>query len=77
MRVKKLIKVWLLYGTGIQLGFLLKGVYFFYMLLRERYCFNVHILNLLQDLFISCMRALAGLRTKDKPLVRSENSVSV
>lgn len=32
------------------------------------------ILKLLQDLAISYLKAMVGVRTKDKPLVRAENS---
>ena len=32
------------------------------------------VLKLLQDLAISYLRVMVGVRTKDKPLVRAENS---
>ena len=47
------------------------------MPLRKKYCFNMCILNLVQDLFISCLKVLMSVGTKDKPLVRAENSSSV
>ena len=34
-------------------------------------------MNLFQDLFVSCLKLLVGARTKEKPLVRTENSSSV
>ena len=47
------------------------------MPLRKKYCFNMCILNLLQHLFISCLKVLVRAGTKFKPLVRPENSSSV
>ena len=32
---------------------------------------------LFQDLFVSCLKVLVGVETKDKPLVRTENSFLV
>ena len=51
-RVKKLIKVWLSEGGGIQFDLLLKGDGFPWMLLQKKYCFNMCVLNLVQDIFI-------------------------
>ena len=47
------------------------------MLLRKKHCFNKHALNLFKDLFMSCLKVLVGLGTKDKLLVRNENCFSV
>ena len=48
------------------------------MLLRKKtYRFSVRVLNLFQDLFVSCLKLLMGVGTKEKPLVRTENSSSV
>ena len=48
------------------------------MLLRKKkYCFSVRVLKLFQDLFVSCLKLLVGVGTKEKPLVRTENSSSV
>ena len=47
------------------------------MLLRKKYCVNMRVLNLFQDSVISCLKVLVGLGTKDKLLVRTENSSSV
>ena len=41
------------------------------------FSFSVRVLNLFQDLFVSCLKLLVGARTKEKPLVRTENSSSV
>ena len=35
------------------------------------------VLNLFQDSFVSCLKVLVGVGTKDKPLVRAANSSSV
>ena len=48
------------------------------MLLRKKkYCSSVRVLKLFQDLFVSCLKLLVGVGTKEKPLVRTENSSSV
>ena len=47
------------------------------MLLRKKYCFSMRVLNLFQDLLISCLKILVGLETKDKSLLRTKNSSSV
>ena len=57
---------------GIQLDFLLKEGDVSWMLLRKKYA-----LNLLLDLFISCLKVLVRVGTKNKPLRRTENSSSV
>ena len=46
------------------------------MLLQKK-TFSMRVLSLLQDLFISCLKVLVGLRTRDKPLLRTENSFLV
>ena len=43
----------------------------------KKYCVSMRVLNLFQDLFVSCLKLLVGVGTKDKPLVRTENSSSV
>ena len=47
------------------------------MLLRKKYCVSMRVLNLFQDLFVSCLKVFVGLGTKDKPLVRTDNLFSV
>ena len=44
------------------------------MFLRKKYCVSMRVLNLFQDLFLSCLKVFVGVGTKDKPLVRSDNS---
>ena len=74
MRVKKLIKVGLSQVGGDQLDFSLKG--------REggggayckccwgkKYCVSMRVLNLFQHLFVSFLKILVGVGTKDKPFV--------
>ena len=43
------------------------------MLLQKRCCISMSVRNLFQDLFISGLKVLVGVGTKDKPLVRTEN----
>ena len=47
------------------------------MLLRKKYSVSMRVLNLVQDFFVSCLNVLVVLGTKDKRLVRTENSSSV
>ena len=47
------------------------------MLLRKKYCVSMRVLNLFQDLLVSCLKVVVGVGTKDKPLLRTENSSSV
>ena len=47
------------------------------MLLRKKYYVSVQVLNLFQDLFVSCLKVFVGVRTKDKLSVRTDNSSSV
>ena len=44
------------------------------MFLRKKYCVSMRVSNLFQDLFLSCLKVFVGVGTKDKPLVRSDNS---
>ena len=44
------------------------------MLLRQKCCVSMCVLNLFHNLFISCLKVLVGVGTKDKPLVGTENS---
>ena len=37
----------------------------------------MRVLNLLEDLFVSCLKVLAGVGANEKPLVRTDNSSSV
>ena len=77
VRVKKLIKVGLSEGEDVRLDFTLKGGEGAY---HDCYCeksVTMHVLNLLQDLFVSCLKVFVGVGKKYKPLVRTENSYSV
>ena len=47
------------------------------MLLRDNYCVSMCVMNLSQHLYVFCLKVLVGVRTKDKPLVRTETSSSV
>ena len=47
------------------------------MLLRKKYYVSVQVLNLFQDLFVSCLKVFVAVRTKDKLSVRTDNSSSV
>ena len=47
------------------------------MLLRKKYCVSMRVLNLFQDLFVSCLKVFVGVGTKNKTLVRTDNSSSV
>ena len=44
---------------------------------KEKYCVSMRVLNLFQDLFVPCLKVFVGMGTKDKPLVRTDNSSSV
>ena len=44
---------------------------------KKKYYVDMRVLNLFQHLFISCLKVLVGVETKDKPLARTENSSSV
>ena len=43
------------------------------MLLQKKYCVSIRVLNLFQDLFVSCLKVLVRVRAKDKLLVKTEN----
>ena len=45
--------------------------------MNKIYCASLCVLNVSQDLFVSFLKVLVWLGTKDKPLVRIENSSSV
>ena len=77
VRVKNLVKVGLSEIGGVQLDFLLKWGVLSWMLLRKKYCVSMQVLNLFQDLFVSCLKILVGVGTEDKALVRTDNSLSV
>ena len=47
------------------------------MLLRKKYCDSICLLNLFQNLFISCLKFLVGMGRKDMHLVKTEDSSSV
>ena len=72
MHVKRSSKVGLSEGEGIQFDLLLKGVAYHECCCKKK-TFSMRVLSLLQDLFISCLKVLVGLRTRDKPLLRTEN----
>ena len=38
------------------------------MLLQKKYCVNMRVLNLFQDLSVYCLKVFVGVGTKDKPL---------
>ena len=44
---------------------------------KKKYCVSMRVLNLFQDLFVSCLKVLVRVRTKDKPLGRTDHSSSV
>ena len=77
VRVKMLTKVGLSDGRGAQLDFPLKGGGLSRMLLQKKYFASMLVSNLFQNLYISCLKNLVRVGTKDKPLVRTENSYSV
>ena len=64
VRVKKFVKVELSEGGGIPLDFLLKGGIFSSLLLREKYCVSMRVLNLFQDLFVYALKVLVGWEQK-------------
>ena len=78
MRVKKLIKVELSQVGGDQLDFPLKGEGAYYKCCwGKKYFVSTRVLNLFQHFFVSFLKVLVGVGTKDKPLKRTENSSSV
>ena len=62
---------------GYPVCFLKTGLRFLNSVAKKVLFQHMHVLNLLQDFFISCLRVLLGLGTKNKPLVRTDNSSSV
>ena len=44
------------------------------MLLRKKYYVNMRVLNSFQHLLVSFLKVLVRVGTKDKPLVKTENS---
>ena len=78
MRIKKLVKVGLSEGGGAQLNVLLKeGRGFCHECYCQKNVVSMRVLNLFQDLFVSCLKVLLRMGTKDSPLVRTDNSSSV
>ena len=47
------------------------------MLLRKKYCVSMRVLNLFQDLFVSCLKDFVRVGTKVRTLVKTDNSSSV
>ena len=45
--------------------------------IANKYCVSIRVLNLFQDLFVSYLKVLVGVGTKNNSLVRTENSSSV
>ena len=64
-------------GRGYPVCFLKTELRFLNSVAKKVLFQHMHVLNLLQDFFISCLRVLVGLGTKNKPLVRTDNSSSV
>ena len=80
MFVKNLVKVGLSDGEGgggCPIGFLLGRGDFAMNVIAKKYCVSQQVLNLFQDLFVSCLKIFVGVGTQDKPLVRTNNSSSV
>ena len=78
MRIKKLVKVGLSEGGGAQLNVLLKeGRGFCHECCCQKNVVSMRVLNLFEDLFVSCLNVLLRMGTKDSPLVRTDNSSSV
>ena len=44
---------------------------------KKKNCVSMRVLNLFQDLFVPCLKVFVRMGTKDKPLVRTDNSSSV
>ena len=43
----------------------------------EKCCVSMYVLSSFQHFYVVCLKVLVGVGTKDKPLVRTENSSSV
>ena len=75
--VKTLVKVGLSEGGSVQLDFFLKGKFCHECYFEKNIVFSMRVLNLSQDLFVSCLKVFVGVGTKDKPLVRTDILSSV
>ena len=65
-------------GRRCPAGFPFKrGWFIINFVVKKKYCVSMRVLNLFQDLFVSCLKVLVGVRTKNKPLGRTDNSSSV
>ena len=69
IRVKKLIKVGLSEGGGVHLDLPLNEGTYHECCCEKKYCVSMRVLNLLQHLFVSFLKVLVGVETKNKPLV--------
>ena len=81
VRVKKLIKVGLSEGGGVQRDFPLKegwGALIINVIAKKKqHCVSMCVLNLFQDLFVSCLKVLVRVGTKYKSLLKTDKSSSV
>ena len=79
MHVKRLVKVWVVKGRGGPTGLPLNGVGggVIMNVIAKKYCVSMQVLNLFQDLFVSCLKVLVRVGTKGKPLMRNEYASSV
>ena len=80
MRVKKLIKVGLSEGGGVQRDFPLNeggGALIINVITKKKHCVGMCVLNVFQDLFVSCLKVLVSVGTKYKSLLRTDKSSSV
>lgn len=57
--------------------FALKRGWLIMNIVARKYCVTMSVLNLRKDLFLFCLTVLVGVGTKDKPLMRTDNSFSV
>ena len=65
-------------GRRCPAGFPFKrGWFIMNFVVKKKYCVSMRVLNLFQDLFVSCLKVLVRVRTKDKPLGRTDHSSSV
>ena len=64
-------------GRGYPVCFLKTGLRFLNSVAKKVLFQHMHVLSLLRDFFISYLGVLVGLGTKNKPLVRTDNSSSV
>ena len=80
MRVKKLIKVGLSEGGGVHRAFPLPeggGPLRINVITKKKHCVGMCVLNVFQDLFVSCLKVLVSVGTKYKSLLRTDKSSSV